>query len=125
MNLTSVQIENFRGIRNMNLELGKTTVLIGENNTGKTSVLDALKLCLENMTGPHRTVFDPMDFHLPDENAEPSSADPIKITLTGSSIILVKRLVFGLHLDRGQVLRDGSRLRWRGVFYFGSRGYRL
>ena len=82
MNLTSVQIENFRGIRNMNLELGKTTVLIGENNTGKTSVLDALKLCLENMTGPHRTVFDPMDFHLPDENAEPSSADPIKITLT-------------------------------------------
>ncbi len=82
MNLTSVRIENFRGIRNLNLELGKTTVLIGENNTGKTSVLDALKLCLGSMTGQHRTLFDPMDFHLSDENAEPSSADPIRITLT-------------------------------------------
>ena len=44
---------------------------------------------------------------------------------SGSSIILVKRLVFELRLDRDQVLRDGSKLRWRGVFYFGSRGYRL
>ncbi len=46
-------------------------------------------------------------------------------TKIGSSIILVKQLVFGLHLDRGQGLRDGSKSPWRGVFYFGSRGYRL
>ncbi len=50
---------------------------------------------------------------------------PEPVMFLGSSIILVKQLVFGLHLDRGQGLRDGSKSPWRGVFYFGSRGYRL
>ena len=84
MNLTSVQIENFRGIKRLDLEFGNITVLIGENNTGKTSVLDALKLCLTDLTSQRRTVFDAMDFHLPDEYAEPSSAEPITIRLTFS-----------------------------------------
>ena len=79
MLITAVRIRNFRGIRNLNLELGRETVLIGENNSGKTSVLDALKLCLREL-GPRRQfVFDAFDFHLPDGGAEPALADPIEI----------------------------------------------
>lgn len=79
MLITAVRIQNFRGIRSLNLELGRETVLIGENNSGKTSVLDALKLCLREL-GPRRQfVFDAFDFHLPDGGAEPALAAPIEI----------------------------------------------
>ena len=79
MRVTAIRIENFRGIKQLELELDKTTVLIGENNSGKTAVLDALRLCLRNLRSRQRTVFDTLDFHLPDEDAEPSSAEPIQI----------------------------------------------
>ena len=84
MKITAVRIRNFRGIRSLDLELGPVTVLIGENNTGKTSVLDALKLCLRDLGPRRRTVFDVLDYHLTDSEAEPSSTDPIEIELTFS-----------------------------------------
>ena len=84
MRITGVRIRNFRGIRSLDLELGPVTVLIGENNTGKTSVLDALKLCLRDLGPRRRTVFDALDYHLTDSEAEPSSTDPIEIELTFS-----------------------------------------
>ena len=84
MRITSVRIRNFRGIRSLDLALGPVTVLIGENNSGKTSVLDALKLCLREL-GPRRhVVFDTLDYHLTDSAAEPTSADPIQIEVTFS-----------------------------------------
>ena len=79
MRVTAVRIENFRGIKQLELELDETTVLIGENNSGKTAVLDALRLCLRDLGARRRTVFDTLDFHLPDADAEPSSAEPIQI----------------------------------------------
>ena len=79
MRITAVNIRNFRGIKSLDLELGPVTVLIGENNSGKTSVLDALRLCLRDLGPRRRLVFDALDFHLADSNAEPSSADPIHI----------------------------------------------
>lgn len=84
MKLRKLSIRNFRGIRALELDLDDTTVLIGENNSGKTAILDALRLCLRDL-GPRRSVvFDTFDFHLKDAAAEPSSADPIAITLTFS-----------------------------------------
>ena len=79
MRITRVRIRNFRGIRDLEIELGKVTVLIGENNSGKTSVLDALKLCLRDLSPRRRFVFDGLDFHLPDGHSEPTSADRIEI----------------------------------------------
>jgi putative ATP-dependent endonuclease of OLD family len=61
--LRRIEIEGFRGIRRMTLELNGTTALIGENSCGKTSVLDALELALA-----HRATlpcFGPLDFHVP------------------------------------------------------------
>ena len=82
MRITAVKIRNFRGIKSLDLELGPVTVLIGENNSGKTSVLDALKLCLRDLGPRRRVVFRPLDHHLSDSRAEPSSADPIEIEVT-------------------------------------------
>ncbi len=47
MRLSKLKIENFRGIECTEVELDRdATVLIGENNSGKTSVLEALRLGL-------------------------------------------------------------------------------
>jgi len=40
--LTEVRIKNFRSLKNIRLDLDWLTILIGENNSGKTSFLDAL-----------------------------------------------------------------------------------
>ena len=84
MTVSSVRIRNFRGIRDLSLDLDEVTVLIGENNSGKSSVLDALKFCLRDLGPRRRTVFDALDFHLPNDQTDPSSADPIQIDVTFS-----------------------------------------
>ena len=84
MRITSVRVRNFRGIKDLQFELDDVTVLIGENNSGKTSVLDALKLCLRDLGPRRRVVFDALDFHLPNDQADPSSAEPIQIDITFS-----------------------------------------
>lgn len=42
MRITDVRIRNFRSLQSVQVKLDKLTVLIGENNAGKTSFLDAL-----------------------------------------------------------------------------------
>lgn len=83
MHLTKIRLENFRGIKTLELPLGVTTVLVGENNSGKTTVLHALRACLQYLrTGGRATVFDEFDFHFENAAADPASAPPIDITLT-------------------------------------------
>nr|VFK54341.1 MAG: putative ATP-dependent endonuclease of the OLD family [Candidatus Kentron sp. TUN] len=84
MKLRKLKILNFRGIRNLEINLNDTTVLIGENNSGKTTILDALRLCLRDLGPRRRAVFEPFDFHLKDADAEPATAEPIEITITFS-----------------------------------------
>jgi len=82
MKLRHIKIENFRGITNLDLELGDTTVLIGENNTGKTAVLDALRFALRDVRTRRGCAFDAYDFHLLNATAEPATAAAISIRLT-------------------------------------------
>src|SRR3984885_13713230 len=42
--LTNLQIKNFKRLENVAIELGKTVVFIGPNNSGKTTALQALAL---------------------------------------------------------------------------------
>lgn len=82
MKLKDLSIQNFRGINSLDLPLDSLTVLIGENNTGKSTVLEAIRLVLARGLGLRRGVqFTEYDFHLKDANATPQSADPISITL--------------------------------------------
>jgi putative ATP-dependent endonuclease of OLD family len=82
MNLSTIRIQNFRGIKDLTIDFNEVTVLIGENNSGKTSVLDAIRIALRDLRSKRGLVFEPLDFHLKDDKAEPSGADPIKFTLT-------------------------------------------
>ena len=82
MKLAEITIENFRGIRSLHLPLDGLTVLIGENNTGKSTVLEAIRLVLTRGFGVRRDGrFTEYDFHLKDASATPQTADPILITL--------------------------------------------
>ena len=82
MRLTNLVIRNFRCIRELILDLDETTVLIGENNTGKTAVLDAVRICLERLRGRGRRQFDEYDYHLASSDASPTEAEPIEVRLS-------------------------------------------
>ncbi len=83
MLLTRLQIENFRGVKSLDMAVGETTVLIGENNSGKTTVLHALRACLQYLRNSGRTtVFEDFDFHFDSASSDPTTAPPIGITLT-------------------------------------------
>ena len=77
--LTRVRIRNFRCIKDLTLELDETTVLIGENNSGKTAVLKAIELGLSRPRGPGSRAFDEYDYRLPHRKASPEASDPIEV----------------------------------------------
>jgi len=82
MKLVEIKINNFRGIRSLDLTIDKLTVLIGENNTGKSTILEAIRLVLTRGFGIQRGGrFTEYDFHLKDAGATPQTAEPISITL--------------------------------------------
>ena len=62
MHLQSLIINNFRGIKSANIQFENTTVLVGENDSGKTSILDTLSIALSN-TDPSQPVFEAQHFH--------------------------------------------------------------
>lgn len=82
MILQKFSIENFRGITKLEIELDRTTVLIGENNTGKSSVLEALHTCMNRGLSRRATPFSEYDFHLAKADADPADAPPLALTLT-------------------------------------------
>ena len=83
MLLTKLKIENFRGIKSLEIDLALTTVLVGENNCGKTTVLHALRACLQTLRSSGRaSPFDEFDLHFDSRAADPTTAPPIAITLT-------------------------------------------
>lgn len=83
MLLTNLKIEHYRGIKSLELVLGPTTVLVGENNCGKTTVLHALRACLNTLRSSGRaSPFDEFDLHFDSRAADPTTAPPIVITLT-------------------------------------------
>jgi putative ATP-dependent endonuclease of OLD family len=50
MQVAHIHIQNFRGVKEASLFFSQHAVLLGDNNTGKTTVLEALDLTL----GPDR-----------------------------------------------------------------------
>ncbi|HGN1706542.1 TPA: DUF2813 domain-containing protein [Providencia rettgeri] len=68
MYLERVEIYGFRGINRLSLELNNSTVLVGENSWGKSSLLDALDLLLSPEHQDYQ--FSLHDFHHPAGNDE-------------------------------------------------------
>lgn len=63
MRISRVKIENFRGIKEGELFLPKYVALVGDNNCGKSTVLEAIDLCLGPERLAKRPIIDEHDFH--------------------------------------------------------------
>ncbi len=81
MRVTSLRIENFRSIRNLEITFGDTTVFIGPNNTGKTAILDAIRIALTRRWGQRGTGFTEYDVHLATAADDPKASPGVAIEL--------------------------------------------
>jgi len=73
--IRSIRIRNFRRFRDFSGTFSKLTSIVGENATGKTSLVEAAYYCLAPHTGTGR--FCEQDFYR-------DAVDPIEITITMS-----------------------------------------
>lgn len=65
MYLHQFKISNFRGCSNVTLNFNKgLNVLIGENNSGKTAIIDALRICLSYGNQRRDIYVSQSDFHV-------------------------------------------------------------
>ncbi len=79
MRINRLRIENFRSIKLLDLELGENTVFIGQNNAGKTAILDAVRIALTRRWGQRGTGFTEYDIHLDNENDDPKQSPGLAI----------------------------------------------
>jgi putative ATP-dependent endonuclease of OLD family len=81
MKLTRLHIQNFRGIKDLTIALDRDiTVLIGENNSGKTSILEALRLGLAQIKSSKICNFSDYDFHRDNMKDHISRCEEIRLT---------------------------------------------
>lgn len=81
MYLKSVQIKNFRSLKDVKVELDeKSTILLGENNAGKTSFLDAIRIALTRTNGKYS--FEDYDYYMDDSILSPKESEGIEVILT-------------------------------------------
>lgn len=79
MKLRKVIIKNFRCLVDVTIPIDDTTILIGENNSGKTALLEALRIALTRTgRGP---AFDEYDYHMCKANDSPQTCEGIVIEL--------------------------------------------
>lgn len=77
MYLRSIRIENFRGIREGFVTFAETTVLIGENDCGRSSIIEALLLLLGAPEETFEARLRPVHFHRTPED----TSGPLRIQL--------------------------------------------
>ncbi|WP_137387894.1 ATP-dependent nuclease [Rhodoligotrophos defluvii] len=107
MKIYSVTIENFRGIRSTTIVLPDHAVLIGDNNTGKSSVIEAIDLVLGPDRLNRRPPVDEHDFWQgryvvppPEgENAAPEEGPKIRIDVTVVHLSIEQQARFGGHIE--------------------------
>ena len=82
MQIKDITIKNFRGIESVELPLDRLTVLIGENNTGKSSILSVIhKVLARGFVSRKSGQFGDYDFHLNDDTSTPQGSGDITIIL--------------------------------------------
>lgn len=82
MYISRLVIKNFRCIRELDISLSPTSVIIGENNAGKSAVLDAVKIALGRRWGRSgQTGFSEYDFPFQRDAGEPRPEILIKVWL--------------------------------------------
>ena len=81
--LRELQIRNFRKIEDLTIEFPRgLTVLVGENNSGKTTIIDALRLMLFSSRDFDSLRLTEVDFHSGTDCA------PIEISCTARKSVV-------------------------------------
>jgi putative ATP-dependent endonuclease of OLD family len=82
MKLREIIIKNFRNLVDVAIPIDDTTVLVGENNSGKTAFLDALRIALPSRNPASRaTYFNEYDYHMCKVEDSPQTSEGIVIEL--------------------------------------------
>lgn len=105
MHIRSLKIERYRGIKELELRFQRgVNVLVGKNNSGKSAIIDALRLCLQDRKPESRReiYFNPRkDFYI-DIHSDPITASKdalFTITLESSLTSEEQALVDALEGD--------------------------
>lgn len=105
MYLSSVHIKNFRGIREMDVTFDKqVTILLGENNGGKTSVIDALRLALTTQSGPDGVRLSEDDFYANKLECDIESAVEFD-GLTDNEATAIHEALYAEETEQGCILK--------------------
>lgn len=71
MYLSKIHIEGFRGINSLDVSFEKhLNVIIGDNNTCKTAIIDAFRICMEYGNQQRSIFISPEDFHFDEKLKE-------------------------------------------------------
>ncbi len=81
MKLREIIVKNFRCLVDVAFPISDTTVLVGENNSGKTALLEALRIALPRSVVGRRTPFDGYDYHMVKTSDSPQTSEGIVIEL--------------------------------------------
>lgn len=99
MKITRLTIKNFRGILESELHFNGDTVLVGDNNTGKSSILEAIDLVL----GPERLsrhpIIDEHDFYAGKYISTTDEPIKIEIEVVVSDLSTEQESHFRNHLE--------------------------
>jgi putative ATP-dependent endonuclease of OLD family len=98
MKISNLKIKNFRGIKSADLNMPNHMVLIGDNNTGKSTILESLDLVLGPDRLGRRPVVDEHDFYQGNYIGDKEVEINIEATITG--------------LSETQLARFNSSLEW-------------
>jgi len=96
MKLVKLQINNFRGVKESHLLLPGHTVLVGDNNTGKSTILEAIDLVLGPERLSRRPIIDEHDFYA--GQYLDNEKNPIDI--------LVEAIIIDLSIDQQRHFRN-------------------
>jgi putative ATP-dependent endonuclease of OLD family len=115
MKLKTVYIKNFRNLKNVSVPIDDTTVLIGQNNTGKTAFIEALKITLEEKKS--RTPFSEYDYHVSPNETENNENIVIEMWFKEEtedewpeSILQELKEIINLNLDTNSLKSIGLRV---------------
>lgn len=120
MRVTRITVKNFRNLRDIDVQLGPATVIVGENRSGKSNLLHALRLVLDSGLSGNDRHLSPDDFWSDPDNP---GADPM---LEGREIEVSVELAGFTHdplelVAVSEALVTGDATKARLIYRFGPR----
>lgn len=99
MRVARLKVENFRGIRTAEILLPDHAVIVGDNNIGKSTLLEAIDLVLGPERLSRRPVIDEHDFYASEYIGPEGQPVPISIELVITGLNVDQEMRFRDHLE--------------------------